>query len=371
MVARLPLAALGLIFVLHVQERTGSFALAGLASGAYALGLGASAPLLGRLIDARGLRAIVPACAGLSAAALLAAAALPNAAPAAALVALAALAGLSMPPLGACLRALWVGVLTDADRRHAAFALDSAAGEILYVIGPVGLAGGIAAWSAPAALAVSAACIVGGALAFVRVSGRAEVTAGERAAGRAGALGSPAVRSLIGVFALLGVAFGGVEVGVAAAAATSGTRGLAGPLLGLWGVGSVIGALLAVRMGAARDGAGRLTVLLGALALAHAPLAIAGGPLALAPLLLVSGVTIAPTLSTAMTLVGEAAPIGTLTEAFTWSSTGITAGIAVGAAGGGALIEAVGPGSSFTLAAAACALAAVVGVLRRPVLAAA
>jgi MFS family permease len=237
LVGRLPLGALGLVFVLHVQELTGSFALAGLASGAYALGLGASAPLLGRLVDARGLRAVLPSCAAASAVALVAAALLPGGAPPAALVALAAATGLTMPPLGASLRALWVEALPDPDRQHAAFALDSGAGEILYVIGPVGIAGGIGAWSARAALVVCAACIVAGAVAFSAQAGTGRRPGAARAGGRAGALASPAVRGLVGVFCLLGVAFGGIEVGVVAAADAADARGLAGPLLGLWGVG--------------------------------------------------------------------------------------------------------------------------------------
>jgi len=372
LVARFPLAALGLIFVLHVQELTGSFALAGLASGAYILGMGASAPALARLIDARGQARIVPVCAAVSASALAVAAVLPASAPPGALIGLAALTGLAMPPLGSCLRRLWAEILPDPERRHAAFALDSSATELLYVVGPAGLAGGVAAWSTPAALGVAAACILGGAIAYARVAvERDRRGAPARPGGLAGPLAAPAVRSLVAVFALLGMTFGGIEVGVAAVAAHDGARNLAGPLLALWGAGSVAGGLAAVRIGAAANPARRLALLLAALAVAHAPLAAAGSVAVLAPLLLVSGLTIAPTLSTAMTLMSDAAPPGTLTEAFTWSSTGITAGIAAGAAAGGSLVEAAGTGASFGLAAGACALAAVVGAARRPVLTAA
>jgi predicted MFS family arabinose efflux permease len=332
--------------------------------------MGGSAPLLGRLIDARGMTRIIPWCATVSSAALVAVALLPASAPPALLIALAALTGLAMPPLGACLRTLWMGVLPDAERRHAAFALDSAAGELLYVIGPAGLAGGVAAWSPRAAMVLAAALMLAGALAFVRV---ADPIRGSGAAGGglAGALASPALRSLIVVFALLGMTFGAIEVGVAAAAEHAGERGLAGPLLAVWGVGSVIGGVLAVRWGAASDPSRRMALLLGALALAHAPLAIAHTPLLLVPLLLVSGVTVAPALSTGMALVGETAAPGTITEAFTWTSTGITAGIATGAALSGVLVEAGGPGTAFALATVVCALAALVGVVRRPVLSAA
>ncbi len=52
--ARLPLTALGLLFILRTRELTGSFAAGGAVAGAYALANGISAPALGRLIDRRG-----------------------------------------------------------------------------------------------------------------------------------------------------------------------------------------------------------------------------------------------------------------------------------------------------------------------------
>jgi MFS family permease len=369
LVARLPVTALGLIYVLHVQELTGSFALAGLAAGAYALAMGIAGPLLGRLIDARGTSGVLSWCAAITAAALVAAALLPESVPPAAFIALAALTGLGMPPMGAVLRTLWMAALPDPDRRHAAFALDSAVGEVLYVIGPAGLAGGVAAWSPSAAMLICAVLVLAGTSAFIRVAGPMPTHTGPRG-GLAGALGSPALRSLIVVFALMGTTFGAVEVGVAAVAEHAGERALAGPLLAVWAVGSVIGGVIAVRMGASADPSRRMTLQLGLLAVAHAPLVLASSPLVAAPLLLVAGVSIAPVLSTGMALVGETAPPGTVTEAFTWTSTGITAGIATGAALGGILIDAGGPDTSFILAAVVCVLAAGVGVLRRPVLAA-
>src|SRR6478672_10588129 len=53
-VARLPMGAIGLLLVLHTQALTGSYAAGGLAAGAYALALGLSNPVLGR-VHARAL----------------------------------------------------------------------------------------------------------------------------------------------------------------------------------------------------------------------------------------------------------------------------------------------------------------------------
>src|SRR4051812_44041067 len=54
LIARLPMGAHGLVLLLFVHQLTGSYALGGAASGAFALALALSSPPLGRLIDAFG-----------------------------------------------------------------------------------------------------------------------------------------------------------------------------------------------------------------------------------------------------------------------------------------------------------------------------
>lgn len=91
-VARLPMGMTALAFVIFVHNHTGSFAAAGLVAGAGTIGLAATV--------------LVPAAA-LAAAALVAAVLLGEAgAGTAPLVALAALSGAAMPPVGGLLRHL-------------------------------------------------------------------------------------------------------------------------------------------------------------------------------------------------------------------------------------------------------------------------
>jgi MFS family permease len=59
-IGRLPIGISGLAILLYVQEVHGSFAAAGVAAGALALGSAAGAPLQGRLIDWRGEGALLP-----------------------------------------------------------------------------------------------------------------------------------------------------------------------------------------------------------------------------------------------------------------------------------------------------------------------
>jgi hypothetical protein len=80
-IARLPLAMLSLVLLVHTERVTGSFALAGLVTGSYTVGLGVGAPVLGRLVDRCGQLAVLVATAFGSSVLLGAVALLPASAP--------------------------------------------------------------------------------------------------------------------------------------------------------------------------------------------------------------------------------------------------------------------------------------------------
>jgi MFS family permease len=375
-VARLPMGALGLLIVLHTEDLTGSYTASGVATAAYAIGLGISNPLLARVIDTRGQTTVLRAGALGAASAITALAALPASVPVAGLVACAGAAGALQPPVGACMRTLWTVLLDDEDGRHAAYSLEAVVLEVVYICGPVLIVAGLGSWSLRAAIAACAVFVLVGDLAFsAHPVSRAWRPHQDRAPVAAGALLAPGVRLLVAVFALCGLAVGAVEVAVPAGLDAAGHRGLTGLVLGLWGVGSILGGFAVSRAGAPRDGARRLAWLLVAWGAAHALVGAAAGPTGFALLLLLAGVTIAPTFVCANALLDGVAPPGTLTEAFTWTSTGITAGIAAGAAVAGSLAEVATPGLALALlglggvAAGALVLLAPARALRPPVVA--
>ena len=78
LIGRLPMGAVGLVFILRTNEITGSFALGGLATGAYALSIGVLAPAMGRLIDLKGQTRVLLGCGLVYASALACFAALPD-----------------------------------------------------------------------------------------------------------------------------------------------------------------------------------------------------------------------------------------------------------------------------------------------------
>ncbi len=176
----------------------------------------------------------------------------------------------------------------------------------------------------------------------------------------AGALRGRGVQVLVAVFALCGLAVGAVEVAVPATLEPLGRDGLTGPLLGIWGVGSLLGGIAVARAGAAGDPPRRLAFLLAAWGLAHAALALGTEPVSLGLLLLIAGGAIAPTIVYANSMLDVLAPAGTLTEAFTWTTAGLTAGVALGAALAGAIVESADPSLAFALLGGGGVIAALV-----------
>ena len=257
------------------------------------------------------------------------------------------------------MRALWPTLLPGPDRRHAAYALEATALEVVYICGPVVIVAGIGSWSTAAAMIVCAGALLAGDLAF----SAHPVSRGwrpHRAPGRdlTGALRGGGVRVLFAVFALIGLSIGAVEVVVPATLDAMGHRDLTGLLLGFWGVGSMLAGFAVARGAAPRDPARRLMLLLVGWSAAHAAIGAAGALVTLALVLLVAGAAIAPTLVCANGMLDHLAPVGALTEAFTWTQTGLVVGVAAGSAVAGALVEATSPGAAMALLAGGGALAA-------------
>ena len=361
LLGRLPYTAIGLLMILRVREMGGSYAEGGLVVAAFALALAVGSPLVGRLVDRRGQTVVLMCCAVAASVPLVAMALVPDGTPIALVAALAALSGLVHPPLSGCMRALWSTLTPDDDSRHAAFVLESSALELTFVIGPVVLVGGLAVATSPGVgLVACALLLVGGTLAFATTRSsrrwRPAAVAGDRSL--AGALASPALLVLFVGVAFMGASFGAIELAVTAFAEEEGSSGLAGPLLGAWAVGSLLGGLVAARAGASPQPARRVLALLVATAVADALLMAATSPWVLALALVLAGSFIAPAFATLYGMVPDLARPGTLTESYTWLTTGISVGAAAGSALAGVLVAAGSSREGLAVAAALAALGA-------------
>ncbi len=366
--ARLSQAMLGLGAVLLITRLGGSFALAGLVAGAIALSQSAIAPWVSRLADERGQRRVLVPLLAVHTSAL---AGLVVAAEFGGrgwmLVALAVLAGSSLPQIGAFARARWTVLLGDGDGLRTALALESLIDEAAFVVGPV-LVTALAAGIDPAAGLVAAIVIIAVAgLAFAAQHRSEPPATGGRDASAGRGFGPPrshALGVIIVVFFGVGVVFGLIEVAVVAVAREHGNPSAAGVMLGLWATGSLLAGIaygaIAWRIPARR----RFVVAVAAFAAGTVLIAVTTESLlALTVALFIAGLANAPTLISGNTLVPASVSPTAVTEAYTWLTVSIFAGIAVGAPIAGAIIDHASGQAALAASIAAGAVTALTALL--------
>ncbi|MCH1865337.1 MFS transporter [Nocardioides sp. CFH 31398] len=245
---RLPLAMSQLGTLLLVAGATDSYGLGGLAAGSLAVANAVGAPVAGAVADRSGQRPVVllQSLAGAVALVALVLATRADADPAA-LVGLAALAGLVLPQVGPLARVRWRPVTagTGADQRRlvdAAFSYEGAADEASFVLGPA-LVGAVAVAVSPGGSLVVAAgllAVFGTAFALHRT---ASLTGGASRGATGGRLVTGVFLTLMAAQALIGTVFGSVQTGATALATAAGQPGAAGMIHATLGVGSVFAGL--------------------------------------------------------------------------------------------------------------------------------
>ncbi len=345
LVGRLPIAMLGIGSVLLVEDRRGSYALAGAVAAAYALGIAALNPFVARQVDARGQRRVLPLtlvghAIGLVALLLL----VGTDAPGPLLLLPAAVAGGFLPPLGSCVRTRW-GVLLTAQGREleapTAFALESVVDEVLFVLGPLLIV--LAALVDPAIGLVLALALGTTGTLLLAAQHATEPPAHALHENRQGSvLRRPGVAVLATTMAFVGVVFGSVEVGMVAFAGDRGSEGAAGPLLALVALGSAAAGLAYGARSWRTPLARRYVLSLLGLAVGVLPLLLAPSLLWVAPAGLVAGIAISPSLIGSFSLVNTLVPVQARTEGFTVLNSGLGVGVALGSALTGAVADATG-----------------------------
>lgn len=371
LIGRLSLGMTGLALLILVRSTSGSYASAGLVSAAYAVSLGVAAPSRARRADRRGPVGVLWLCGLLHPLAYVLLVALARGGASTSVLLLAAIGvGASVAPLGSVMRALW-GELLTGPQLVAAYSLESVVVELCFVGGPL-LVAGLAVLDPTLPALVSGAVAGAGALLLAANPAVRRVTPHpERATSLAGPLVSPAVRALLLIWLFVGAGFGTIEVGVLAFVEEQGSRrAIAGVVLGVWSVGSILGGLAYGARQPARPPSRQLPLLAGLLGAAACLPVLATGPVSLSLLLLVAGSAIAPYAACCSVLMGQAAPAGTTTEAFAWTSSMIFAGGALGTALAGVLVETRGARWAFGLTLLTGVLVAVTsrtgaGALRR------
>ncbi|GLW11694.1 MFS transporter [Microtetraspora sp. NBRC 13810] len=356
LVGRLPAAMAALAIALTLRQAGADYAIVGLVTGTFAVAQAVAGPLLGRCVDRLGQPRVLTVSAIVAAGGYTVLALAPHSTAHALLGAV--VAGAATPPLEPCLRALWPR-LVEPRELESAYSLDAGAQELLFIAGPLAVTGIAAAGSPRTALWVSAALGLVGALVMSTSKPSRSWTPAARTPHWLGALRSPALLLLIVALCGAGWAVGSFNVFSVAYADSHHVPGGAGTLLALSATGALAGALCYGTYGVRHWRAApelKATLLASGMAASYWLVALVPGPIGMAVVAVLTGVFFAPLLSVSFGMVGDLAPEGTVTEAFSWLVTLVGAGIAGGSAAGGSLLLHGGP--AVAAVAGACGVTA-------------
>lgn len=355
LVARLPISMTSLGIVILVSARTGSYSVAGGISAVYVAASAFGAVPLARFVDRHGQRRVLGPAVTVSVTALAGLmVAVESGWPAPWALLFAVVAGATMPNVGAAVRARWSHVVSERKLLDTAFAVEAVNDEVVFILGPT-LTTLLATAVHPAAGLVTAggAALVGTWLLAAQRRTEPPLRMVEHEDVSAAPMPWARMAPLVAGAAMLGVLFGGCEVAAVGFADERGNQPMAGVLLAVWALGSLISGVISGGLAFRRDAATRYRLGILALALLMLPLPLVDGLLPLGVLLFLAGFAISPTMIAAMSWIESAVPAGRLNEGMTVFTTGLVAGIAPGAAVVGVVIDAYGASASFWVPAAA------------------
>ncbi|MFI7606765.1 MFS transporter [Micromonospora sp. NPDC049366] len=343
--ARIPLTATGVTLTFYVVQDLGrGYGAAGLVGAAVTVGAAIGGPLLGRLIDRRGLRpvllltGIVEAVFWSTAPSLSYLLLLPAA----------FVAGSLALPIFSVVRQS-VAALVPEERRRPAYALDSMSVELSFMVGPALAVALVTAISARTTLYLVGAGIVAAGIAFWLLnpptSGVTDPTAPPRRVSRREWV-TPRLLAVLAVSLAATLVLGGTDVAVVAVLRESGEAGWTGAVLAMWAVASLAGGFA---YGAAHRPVSPLA-LMAALSLCTIPVGLGGAHWWLLCLAMIpAGALCAPTIAATADAVSRLAPPEARGEAMGLHGSAVTVGIAVGAPLAGAVIDASAPAWGFAV----------------------
>lgn len=353
MIARMPISMTGIGLITMLAQLQGGYALAGAVAATFALATALCAPQVSRMVDRFGQGRVLPVSALVGGGALLMVLLCTRLqAPSWTLFVFAALAG-CMPSMSAMVRARWTELYRGQPQLQTAYALESVLDEVCFIVGPP-LSVGLCVVAFPEAGPLAALLMLAvGTTAFVLQRGTEPPVHPHEDHDRGSIIRSGAIRLLCLLMVALGTIVGVVDVVSVAFAHQQGQPAAASIVLSVYAIGSCLAGLA--------FGALKLDIPLPRLflyggvatAVTTLPLLLASDIFGLSMAVFVSGLFFAPTLIVAMALVQNLVPPAKLTEGLTWLVTGLSIGVAIGAAGSGWLVDAFGARSGFWVALAA------------------
>ena len=354
---RIPVFSAGVLLTVHVvMTLGGSYAAAGLLAAVATVAIAVSGPWRGRLLDRIGLRRVVLPS---TVVALVCWSVAPFVGYLPLLV-LAGIAGLFVVPTFSIIRQAVIAAVPEPDRRTA-ISLDAVAVELSFIVGPASAIWAASHWDTRWVLfGIQMLGVVGGAALWVanpvlRSEGEEDGEDATRPV-LSDWFGLPFVAVCLAAASATFV-LSGTDLGIVARMRELGEPTAIGLVLALWGLGSLVGAL--VYGGLSRSIS--TFWLLGALALVTFPMALADGTWSLAGLGFVAGLLCAPTITASVDQASRIVPASARGEAMGWHGSSLTLGGALGAPFAGLAIDEVGPGGGFVAPALVGLVVAVLG----------
>jgi MFS family permease len=362
--ARIGIAMTGLGIVWLVHGSTGSYATAGSVTGGFAVAEALAGPQVARLIDRFGQTRMLPITllAHAAAVALLIGLTVTHA-PLWSLVAAGVLAGGSLPQLGAQTAARWSHALRGTPLLSSAFALESLSVGIAFMVGPglIGTVSSVASAVAGSVLATS--LVLAGGLSLAVQRSTAPPRADKHQSKSSEHLLHKGFLALVATNIGIGLYFGSMQVSVTAYAVDRGTPELAGPL---YSITSLVSLFAGLAYGARRwrlPARRQFVLLLAALSVSTMPLLLVETSVPMAIALALPGIAIAPFQTLSAVLAESEVGPAVLTQAFTWLNSGSAAGIALGAAFAGRVVDAHNAHYGFAVALLATLVATAMGLV--------
>lgn len=367
LIARLPISMTGIGIVTMLSQLRGSYGLAGAVSAVLALSAAALGPQVSRLVDRYGQRRVaLPATAltMIAATALLLCARL--GAPDWTLFVAAAGMGV-MPSTGSMVRARWAHLYSaEPPKLHTAYSFEAVVDEICFIVGPI-LSIGLATSVFPEAGVLLAGIFLAVGVVLFTAQRRTEppVHPGAHRDGGS-AIRSAGLQVLVLTFVATGAIFGSMEVVTVAFAQDQGHTAAASLVLAVYALGSCLAGVVFGTLKLKGSMAGRFLAGVAVMAASMVPLVVVAatlrgttGLIAIGAALFLAGLSISPTLITAMALVERLIPAAQLNEGMTWTTTGLALGVALGSSVAGWVVDGAGAAAGYWVPLAA----AVFGVL--------
>lgn len=170
-------------------------------------------------------------------------------------------------------------------------------------------------------------------------------------------------------FVATGAIFGAVEVVTVAFAQAQGHKAASSLVLAVYALGSALAGTVFGALRPRRTAERRFQLGVGVMAVSMVPLTLVAlwctglvGLLAVGGALFLSGLSIAPTMITAMGLVQRLVPAAQLTEGMSWTTTGLALGVAGGSSLAGWVVDAAGAAAGYRVPLTAAVFALLVAL---------